>query len=168
MSAVFSPCATFRYRLDRQVSSDPGLTYGFFGVNPSTADAVENDHTVRKWIGFTQAWGGARFIVGNVFAYCSKDVTDLVGLADAIGPENDRYLGLIAQEADVLVPCWGAQTKLPRALRPRLATVAAMLRASGKPVRHLGLTACGNPKHPLNLAYATPLTDWIDPAQGLA
>ncbi|WP_363318660.1 DUF1643 domain-containing protein [Hydrogenophaga sp.] len=147
--------------MERQVAPGVGLTYGFFGVNPSTADAVINDHTVRKWIGFTHGWGGARFIVGNVFAFRAKEVTDLAGALDAIGPENDRHLRGIADEVDVLVPCWGAVGKVPRHLRPRFEAVAAMLRASGKPVRHLGLTACGNPKHPLNLAYVTPLTDWV-------
>lgn len=161
MSAVFSPCQKFRYRLEREVAPGPGPVFGFFGVNPSTADAVLNDHTVSKWIGFTQRWSGARLLVGNVFAYRSTDIRGLASAADAIGPENDEHLARIAHEADVLVPCWGAMSKVPRHLRPRFKAVADMLHANGKPVRHLGLTACGNPKHPLNLAYTTPLTDWI-------
>ena len=66
MGAVISPCGLYRYRLDRVVGMD-GPVFAFFGINPSTADATENDQTVRKWIGFTKTWGGSRFIVGNVW-----------------------------------------------------------------------------------------------------
>ena len=39
MNAVISNCGMYRYRLDRTVS-DSGPVYAFFGVNPSTADAI--------------------------------------------------------------------------------------------------------------------------------
>jgi len=35
-----------------------------------------------------------------------------------------------------------------------------MLCTSGKPVKVFGLTAGGDPKHPLMLPYDTPLVDW--------
>ena len=73
MSAVISPCGQYRYRPERDVPMD-GLTFAFFGVNPSTADATLDDATVRKWIGFTKVNGGRRLIVGNVFAVRSTDV----------------------------------------------------------------------------------------------
>ncbi|BAW27538.1 DUF1643 domain-containing protein [Pseudomonas putida] len=161
MSAIFSPCELYRYRLEREVQPE-GITYAYFGINPSTADAVENDATVRKWIGFTQRNGGRRFIVGNVFGFCSKDVKRLAAhtVATAKGPDWAEHFDQIIADADVLVPCWGASTKIPRHLRDELDNVLARLVASGKPVKHFGVTAGGQPLHPQMLAYATPLIPW--------
>ena len=155
-SAVISRCGVWRYRLDRIVA-DSGPVYAFFGVNGSTATANTNDQTVRKWHGFVDHWRGSRFIAGNAFGFRAKDVRALASASDPIGPLNDRYLREIIAEADILVPCWGSRDKLPKHLRPRLDEILSMLRASWKPVRCLGLTASGDPKHPLTLGYATPL-----------
>ena len=160
MGAIFSPCGLYRYRLDRQCGLLGRLVFAYFGVNCSTAGPVENDQTVAKWIGFTERNRGYRFVVGNPFAYVSKDVRALAKAVDPIGPENDRYLAGIIAEADILVPCWGNRNKLPRALRPRLDVLRDMIFAAGKPVRIWGLTASGDPIHPLMLGYDTPLMDW--------
>ena len=65
--AIISPCGTYRYRLDRpDVFGD--LNTAVIMVNPSTADATNDDATIRKLIGFRdrKAWGN--LIVGNLFA----------------------------------------------------------------------------------------------------
>ncbi|WP_175946699.1 DUF1643 domain-containing protein [Burkholderia pyrrocinia] len=161
MSAVISDCGLFRYRLDRWITNSiDELTVAYFGVNGSTADAATNDHTITKLGEFTRRHGGNHMIVGNVFAYRATDVRKLATAADPIGPENDRYLAEIIAEADILVPMWGRTSKVPAALRDRFNTVALMLMAAGKPVRIFGRTADGDPKHPLMLAYETPLIDW--------
>ncbi|WP_321913511.1 DUF1643 domain-containing protein [Paraburkholderia sp. J11-2] len=161
MSAIISPCGKYRYRLEREVGMD-GLTFAYFGINPSTADATVDDATVRKWIGFTKVNGGRRFIVGNVSAYRATDVRHLADVL--ITPdqwrENLYQIGRIIVDADVLVPCWGNRSKAPKHMRNDFDTVLAMLQTSGKPVRHFGLTASGDPKHPLMLGYDTPLIDW--------
>lgn len=165
MSAIISPCGQYRYRLDREVMFLGGPTYAFFGVNPSTADASLDDATVRKWIGFVKRWGGRRFIVGNVFAYRSTDVNGLKLADDPIGSENRAYLMQIVAEADVLVPCWGDTKKVTGPLRHSFGHTLVELLYTGKPVKHFGLTAGGDPKHPLFLGYDTPLVDWIAPTQ---
>jgi hypothetical protein len=160
LSAIFSTCGTWRYRLDRDCGLLGSLVYAYFGVNCSKAGSEKNDQTVGKWIGFTTRNDGHRLIVGNPFTYVATDVRDLAGAADPIGPENDRYLAEIIAEADVLVPCWGNRNKLPPRLRPRLDWLRDLIFAAGKPVKILGLTASGDPKHPLMLGYDTPLVEW--------
>lgn len=155
-NAVLSDCGTYRWRLDRHVGAG-GTVAALFGVNPATADASLNDPTVRKWLGFGRRLGWSRFIVGNQFGFRATKVTALARAADPFGPDNGRHLGEIIAEADVLVPCWGSRTKLPKALRPRLDDLAADLLAAGKPVMCWGLTASGDPRHPLMLGYDTPL-----------
>ncbi len=166
MSAIISPCGRYRYRLERECGMplEGSKTLAFFGINPSTADAMIDDATVRKWRGFTIRNGGHRLIVGNIFAYRSTDPKALTPQDDPFGPEWLPNLNAIIADADVLVPCWGSLSKMPRDLRGAPAQVLASLVRSGKPVMHFGVTSCGQPKHPLMLGYDTPLVAW--PAQG--
>lgn len=158
-SAVFSPCGTWRYRLDRHVQ-ERNYVFAYFGVNGATAKADEDDQTSTKWTGFTLRNGGRRYIASNRYAYCAKDVRLLAHAPDPIGPENDRYLAEIIAEAEILVPCWGSRAKLPPALRPRLDALREQIFDAGKPVMIFGLTDSGDPKHPLFLGYDTPLVEW--------
>ncbi|MBR7972903.1 DUF1643 domain-containing protein [Burkholderia vietnamiensis] len=162
MSAIISSCCGYRYRLEREVAPT-GIVVAFFGVNPSRADASVRDQTDLKWTGFAHRWGARKYIAGNPFAWRSPNVRDLVAVVDPVGPENDAHLARIITDADLLVPCWGDRGKLPKCMRPRLDVVADMLRAAGKPVKVFGLTAKGDPKHPLMLAYDTPLIEWSRP-----
>ncbi|RWB95624.1 MAG: DUF1643 domain-containing protein [Mesorhizobium sp.] len=158
-SAVISDCLTWRYRLDRDLGI-PGLVFAYLGVNGSTADGDEEDHTTMKWNQFTLQNGGGRYITGNPYAYRAKDVRALAAAVDPIGPENDRYIREILNEADVIVPCWGSRGKLPKHLRPRLDTLRDWIFSTKKPVKIFGLTASGDPKHPLMLPYSTQLINW--------
>lgn len=159
-SAIISACEQYRYRLTRDIAVT-GPVYAFFGVNPSTADADTDDATVRKWIGFTKRWGGSQFIVGNVFAFRATDVSALAKCRDPFGPDNEAELDNIIRNADILVPCWGSRAKLPGILHPRIAWLYGTLLASGKPVKCLGVTKSGDPRHPLRLGYDTPLVDLL-------
>jgi hypothetical protein len=162
VSAIISPCGRYRYRLEREVQAD-GRVFAFFGINPSTADASLDDATVRKWRGFTLRNGGRRFIVGNIFAFRSTDPKALSKQDDPFGPEWLNHLKAIIADADVLVPCWGGLSKMPRDLRGAPAQMLATLARSGKPILHFGITSCGQPKHPLMIGYDTPLTPWVQP-----
>lgn len=161
MSAVLSPCRRYRYQLERTVSMHEDNTYAYFGINPSTADESEDDATVRRWIGFTERFNSSRFLVGNAFAFRATDVNDLAKASDPVGPDNDKILSNIIQQADILVPCWGSRNKLPVELHTRLDNVLAMLKKSGKPVMAFGFAATGDPKHPLMLSYNTKLVEVI-------
>lgn len=160
MKAIISDCGKYRYRLDRQVQTE-GIVFAFFGVNPSTASAEVEDQTTMKWRGFTQRNGGRAYIAGNPFALRSTNVRGLRLAADPIGPLNRWHIDQIIGDADVLVPCWGSRQKLPRTLHVYLDRLAKTLQESGKPVRVFGLTATGDPLHPLFLGYDTPLVPWL-------
>ncbi len=157
--AVFSPCGTWRYTLWRDIA-DQGLVAALCGVNPSTANADENDATIRKDIGFAQRLGWRRIIKINKFAYCAKDVNRLKTAFDPCGPENDDHIQAVLAECDVFVPCWGPLAKLPKPLRDRWRTVVRMAQEAGKPIMCLGTAQDGQPRHTLMLAYETPLEPW--------
>lgn len=157
MSAVISNCKRYRYRLDRDVQAH-GLVFAYFGVNPSTADAEKDDQTIRKLKGFTQIYGGSRFIVGNPFAARCKEVKKLATINNPVGTDNEYYLHRIINEADILIPCWGNRSKVPEILHSHFDSLLAWLIRSGKPVCTFGLTKSNDPKHPLMLGYDTKLT----------
>lgn len=163
MSAILSPCGTYRYQLQRTWGE--GRRVAFIGVNPSTADATTDDHTVRKWRGFASRWGFDGFVVGNLFAYRSTNVRMLALAEDPVGPDNDHHLRTMLAAADLVVPCWGSLEKVPgwkakQLMRDRSEAVRGLLRESGLPVQVLGLTVQGDPLHPLTLGYETKLRDW--------
>lgn len=161
--AVLSTCKFYRYALWRTVS-DIGCTVLYIGVNPSTADHTIDDQTVKKWKGFSKVLPNAPvklFTVANLFAYRATDVNTLKGVVDPIGIENDSYINRMIAKADILIPCWGNKSKLPKELRYRITEVENKLKVSGKPVLCFGKTNSGCPKHPLMLGYDTPIVEYF-------
>lgn len=163
MSAIISPCGLYRYRLDRpDVFGD--FSTAVIMVNPSTADAVENDATIRKLIGFRNRYGWGNLIVGNLFAYRTKDVREFGRVSDPIGPDNDYHLRHILGAAQSVIVAWGPLSKQPKALRERWRAIAALAQPLGKPLLSIGPTAkCGHPCHPLMLSYELAPRSWTVP-----
>jgi len=159
MTAILSKCRRYRYQLRREVDMFSDQVYAYFGINPSTADENVDDATVRRWIGFTERFNGRCFIVGNAFAYRATDVNKLASAIDPVGPDNNKNIMDIIDQADILVPCWGSKNKIPKKLHSRLDEVMCLLKESGKPVKSFGFTGSGDPKHPLMLSYKTKLID---------
>lgn len=166
MGALFSDGgetgAAYRWLLWRDVQPE-GVVAALCGVNPSTAGAEANDQTIRKDLGFARIHGWRRIIKINKFGFRATDVRELAGAFDPIGPDNDEHLRRAFDEADVLVPCWGPLSKLPKRLRRRYVEVARMMERTGKPVLCLGTANDGQPRHTLTLSYATPLVPWSRP-----
>lgn len=164
MSAILSPCELFRYRLEREVFPlRLAPVAAIFGVNPSTADATVNDQTIRKDIGFAERLGYRRIIKGNKFAFRAKDVRALREARDPIGPDNDKHIEQIMRDADVHIVAWGPLNKLPPNLRNRWRAVVRIAEQVGCPLFCWGTAKDGHPRHPLMLAYNTPLIPWIKP-----
>lgn len=145
-SAIFSPCRTWRYVLER--CWDEALpTLNVIALNPSTADEELDDPTVRRCLGFARDWGFGRLLVTNLFAVRATDPRVLRQVPDPIGSENDRYIEWAARQASLVLACWGNHG----ALNERASDVWPVLCNRTAEVRHFGLTKTGQPKHPLYL-----------------
>lgn len=162
MAAVFSPCKTWRYRLERDVAA-VGLVGFACLVNPSIAGEVINDQTVGKLIGFGQRNGIRRWLLGNLFAGISTDIKGLPKLSDPTGPDNDRHLREMMREADIHIVGWGSLNKLPQGLRSRWKDIVRMADEIGITLHCIGTNADGHPKHPLMTGYDVPITVWEVP-----
>jgi len=156
-SAVISECGSYRYRLERVWEAEKERV-AFIMLNPSTADASQDDPTIRRCIGFAKAWGFGGLIVGNLFALRSTDPKALYGHNDPVGPENDEYLRRIAQRAETVVCAWGTHG----ALNGRGVHVANLL--DNYNLAALKLTASGHPGHPLYVASSTEPKAYFAPA----
>lgn len=155
-SAELSPCGRYRYQLSRSLATLTGSgTCTFVMLNPSTADHQVDDQTIRQCLGFVEAWGFARLVVANLFAWRATLPRDMYAAIDPVGVGNDEWILQAAAGARV-VCAWGAHGKH----RGRGLVVANRLRAAGHVPYHLGLTASGQPRHPLYLARDTALQEW--------
>jgi len=159
MSAVFSPCRQYRYRLSREFGMGD-RTVAFVGVNPSIADEAINDATIRKMCGFAMRWGFDRIEVVNLFAWRSTDVRQLARVGDPIGLENDTHIVEVLADASRTVVCWGNRCKLPACIRPRVVSVRRLVASFGSDICCLGRTKSGDPRHPVRLSYETQLEPW--------
>ncbi len=162
-SARISPCSRYRYSLYREIL-EPDYkcteeTAAFYLVNPSTADGLSDDHTVRKLYGFSRVLGVRKFYVVNVFAYRATHIEDL-NVPDPVGPENYKAWNVAAIECDIHVIGWGRLNKLPVALQNEWMRGYNTLREWGRIPLCLGTNMDGTPKHPLMLGYETPFKPW--------
>ena len=144
-SAVFSPCRTWRYELRRTWDADRPAAM-FVGLNPSTADELADDPTVGRCITFARQWGYGGLIMTNLFGYRATDPRDMKAVPDPIGPGNDAALTRLSAEAGIVVAAWG----IHGAYRRRAAQVLNQ-GLLGTSLHALGVTAGGEPKHPLYL-----------------
>jgi hypothetical protein len=123
-------------------------------LNPSTADANEDDPTLRRCVGFAEAhqFGGVTLV--NLFAYRATNPKELKIVADPIGPENDRHILEACGEPAVskVIGGWGAKTFA----RPRARQVEAMIRTN-KTIWCFGKTLAGQPRHPLYVSHSRRL-----------
>lgn len=152
--AVISPCGRYRYTLTRRWGEGAPLL--FVMLNPSTADASVDDPTIRRCLGFARREGFQALEVVNLFAFRATDPAELVTAVCPIGPDNTRHLIEARRRAGLVVAAWGAF--VPRAYRDRPQDVINVL-ACG--LLCLGMTAKGEPRHPLFVRGDAPLVPFV-------
>lgn len=149
--ALFSDCMRYRYILFRRWGDKVHPTCMFIGLNPSTADEVNDDPTVRRCIRFAQSWGCNSMYMMNAYAFRATDPAVMKRQGYPVGIENDFHLSRVADICSIHVACWGVHIETHRQfdLKRLLPTLKCF-----------GLTSGGCPKHPLYLAKDTELVDF--------
>jgi len=141
--ARFSPCRTWRYTLHRVWDQNLGLLM-VIGLNPSTADEVQNDPTVTRCVNYARAWGFGGLIMMNAFAFRATFPRDLKTAPDPVGPDNDFWLRRMADDARLILAAWGNHGLW-------LDRQGWVLSLIDREVYCLGVTKEGTPRHPLYL-----------------
>ena len=142
---------SYRYWLHRDLSElDIGSGHlVFIMLNPSTADADNDDPTIRRCMAFGRQWAFKDLTVVNLFAVRSTDPWQLRAIGQAsVGKHNDRVFRWLREDLpeSTVVAAWGNQGSFFR----RAAHVRTML-AEYPPLHALGFTSKGCPRHPLYL-----------------
>lgn len=150
-SAVISDCGQYRYLL-RRVWDFKKPRALLIMLNPSTADARQDDPTIRSCVRLLSGIGYGGFEVVNIFAFRATDPNDLAKQQDPIGECNDDIIKMAVKRCDVVVCAWGAH---------QIAEDAGMRILnflSGKPAIYcFSKTKHGSPKHPLYIKSGTQL-----------
>jgi hypothetical protein len=161
--AHLSADGRFRYRLERRWDR-PGRVLVCVGLNPSTADAAEDDATIRVLVGLARREGYASLLMLNLYAYRATDPDQLrreldLGLEYAsagfpgthdVQGDNDGWLRQHATVYGRALCVWGAGA--PYARQREVAALFPRLQC-------LGVNRDGSPWHPLRKAL-TGLWPW--------
>jgi hypothetical protein len=153
-SAAPSPRSNHRYTLRRGWLSGEGIV-NFIMLNPSTADDVHDDATIRRCVGFAKRWGFGSLVVTNLCAYRATQPRDLHALilagkrAVAIGEGNTVHIEREAATAKMIVCAWGDNCDLV----PHRALDVIQLLRRDRDLYCIRRTAKGNPAHPVRERY---------------
>lgn len=146
-TASFSPCRSYRYSL-KIIWDQSKLTAVFIGLNPSTADEVQDDPTIRRCKDFAASWDCGGMVMLNLFAFRATEPKVMKAHAFPIGGDN-RLDVLMQGHAGPRVACWGthgAHLDLGEHMRKAIPGLQCF-----------GRNRDGSPKHPLYLRKATRL-----------
>ncbi len=151
-SAVISDDERYRYLLTRTWDEAKPVIL-FVMLNPSTADAYEDDPTIRRCVSFAKRDGYGGLEVTNLYAYRSTKPEELWRVFDPVGPENDYHIMRATERCAQRVAAWGANAKSARSRIVRKMLIDPCV---------LGLTKKGFPKHPLYISAKQPFELWSD------
>lgn len=146
--AIIDETGKYRYSLWRIWDEAKPLVV-FVMLNPSTADAEEDDPTIRRCMNYARDWGCGGIEVVNLFAYRATDPKELAKVADPVGPLNQKHILQALQDAGekgIIIAAWGAAgigLNRTRAIANYLKLVPE--------IQCLAVTKYGHPKHPLYL-----------------
>lgn len=148
--AFVTPCGRFRTWLTRRWAHG-GKTLLWVMLNPSTADADNDDQTLLKCVAISQHNGFNALCVVNLYDYRATEIREL---KKAGYPRSAAWLATIRQkllESDSTVVAWGASAV------PYHAAYMIQYLSDFRPVYRVALTKSGQPGHPLYLPTKTAL-----------
>ena len=134
----------YRYTLTRRWLTGKG-TIVFVMLNPSTADAEQDDPTIRRCIAYAKTWSYRELIVLNIFALRATYPPELYQVSDPVGPDNHAAFRTALLRADRVICAWGNHGTFKG---QGVTAYHWILQANHRPYA-LDLTKQGMPVHPL-------------------
>jgi len=150
--AVFDYTGRYRFLLWRFWDERPRVL--FVGLNPSTANEVSNDPTVRRLVSFAERWDYGGFYLCNIFGYCTAYPKELFK-SQALHAANLPAIQMANRLTVASVLIWGDGIEKAEGGRE----IAEHVKNLVVPSFCFGLTQNGNPKHPLYLPNDAQLMD---------
>lgn len=142
----------------RRNLADNERTCLFIMLNPSTADDVQDDPTIRRCIGYARRWGFGKLTVCNIFAYRSTDPDVLFEIDDPVGLDNLSYIRSEIRQAvfvgGIVVCAWGVHGEY----WDQGNRIISMIKELGVQPYCLKMTKGNQPSHPLYLKADLKIT----------
>lgn len=155
--ADISDCGKHRYTLTREWGQGPHCI--FIMLNPSTADAVNDDPTIRRCIGFAKREGKTGLTVINLYSLRTPhpEVLWNTNRPERFGPRQDAYWQkVLTNSQSLVIAAWGAEAVThDRELVDRVGYYL------GHRLMCFGKTKSGQPRHPLYLRADAALIQYM-------
>ena len=129
-------------------TGDNGKICLFIMLNPSTADDLEDDPTIRKCIHYSKREGCGLLTVVNLFNVRSTNPDNLLKMSNK-QRETDCNILNVEQEikkADLIILAWGSHPATKISKREQ---IVELVYNNGKIPYCLKINKDGNPAHPL-------------------
>lgn len=153
--AVLSNCGLYRYYLQRTWVEGRGRLC-FVMLNPSTADSIDDDATIRICMGRAASMGLGGIDVVNLFALRATQPARLYDTPHPISEPNEPYKNdLVIQkmvqkkETHMVICAWGSNGEHMQ----RGKIVLGWLKEWGVVPHALRVNKDGSPAHPLRIGY---------------
>ena len=158
--ACISDDGKYRYWLKRQWGNGPSLV--FIMLNPSTADAMKDDQTIRRCMYFAKREGYSGITVLNLYAWRATNPKDLLDQmakgVDVVGPQNLQWVRDLTKDEKKVVLAWGG-------IHPdkHWAAMSAVFDVLPRDMVYLclGETETLDPRHPSRLGNNVEFEDYL-------
>lgn len=153
--AMLSACLLYRHSLERRWAE--GETLAWLGHNPSTADGLTDDPTIRKEVGFSLRAGYGALVKVNAMDLRATDPRALrVEGAQPVSPWNGDAIAAACAGRDVVI----ATGTTHKSLMPFVVEAVSIASARARRVLVLQVNADGTGKHPLYVRGATGFSEY--------
>jgi len=151
-----------RYELGRTLDGElPVLPVVM--LNPSTATGTEDDATIRWLYSFCRRNKLGGFVVANLYSLIGSDPRVLLKAAHPVQP-NAFHVCRVLEAGERLgwaLVGWGSSGRKAPGFERHVQHVLKAAGNVGIELRALGVTAAGDPWHPLRKALATTPRPWV-------
>lgn len=166
-SAELSDCGKYRFQLARCWRPEI-KQLGWIMLNPSTADALADDPTIRRCMTFARDWGFGGIMVVNLFNLRATNPDELSGPdVDPWGCKDwEKHYDAVFAKCARVMAAWGSHRLVDATgEHNRLKRIAL---GQGRFLHCLAVNADGHPRHPLYVKADTQPMLWFDPRKGVA
>lgn len=150
--AVISECGKYRYLL-RRVWDFKKPRALLIMLNPSTADARQDDATIRSCVRLLIGLGYGSMEVVNVFAFRATSPKELETEPFPLGGDNYNVVNAALGRCDIVICGWGAHHMADEGSQ----WIKDLARKEKPQIYCFGKTKSGSPKHPLYIKSGTQL-----------
>lgn len=163
--ARISDCGRYRWTLTRLWGPRvPGVVW--IMLNPSTADGLMDDPTIRRCMKFTQRFGYDGLVVVNLLPRRTPNPDDLVEYVsedEAARDENATWVRRACHQSAIKIAAWGS---LRGIVGETANEVGRIISEEWEYELHcLGTTKDGSPRHPLYVRADAPIIPWRPPSR---